>query len=72
VGVTGALMSTFLHRTLDVHLGRVAVAGLAGFLLGVGLGVVTADDRSDRLFYAAVLGTVCAAFASASVAAALR
>jgi hypothetical protein len=71
VGLTGALISTFLHRTLDLHLGRVAVGGVAGFLLGVGLGVVTADDRSDRVFYAAVFGTVCAVFASANVAAVL-
>ena len=72
VGVTGALLSIFLHRTLDVRLGRVAVGGLAGFLIGVGLGVVTADDRSERLFYAAVFGTICAVFASASLAATLQ
>jgi hypothetical protein len=71
IGVIGALLSILLHRTLDVRFGRVVVGGLAGFLFGVALGVATAEDRADRLFYAAVFGTICAVFASASVAAAL-
>jgi len=49
----------------------VVVGGLAGFFFGVALGVATADDRADRLFYAAVFGTICAVFSSASVAATL-
>jgi hypothetical protein len=71
IGVTGALLSIFLHRTLDGRFGRVVVGALAGFVFGVALGVVTADNRADRLFYAAVFGTICAVFASASAAAAL-
>jgi hypothetical protein len=72
VGVAGLLLSIFLHRTLDGRLGRVAVGALAGLILGVALGVVIADDRSDRVFYAVVFGIICAVFASANVAAALQ
>jgi Na+/H+-dicarboxylate symporter len=71
IGVAGALLSTLLHRTLDVRFGRVVVGGLAGFFFGVALGVAAAEDRADRLFYAAVFGTICAVFSSASVAATL-
>jgi len=72
VGAAGLLLSILLHRTLDDRFGHVAVGGLAGFILGVALGVTVAEDRSDRVFYAAVFGTICAVFASANAAAAMQ
>jgi len=72
VGAAGLLLSILLHRTLDDRFGRVAVGGLAGFILGVALGVTVAEERSDRVFYAAVFGTICAVFSSANAAAAMQ
>jgi hypothetical protein len=71
IGLAGALLSILLHRMLDVRVGRVAVGALSGLLFGAALGVVTGDDRADRVFYASVFGVLCAVFASASVRAAL-
>jgi hypothetical protein len=71
VGAAGLLLSILLHRTLDDRFGHVAVGGLAGFILGMALGVTVAEERSDRVFYGAVFGTICAVFSSASVAATL-
>ena len=72
VGAAGLLLSILLHRTLDDRFGRVAVGGLAGFILGVALGVTVAEERSDRVFYAAVFGTICAVFSSANAVAAMQ
>jgi len=72
VGAVGLINSILLQRTLDVRFGRVAVGGLAGFILGVALGVTVAQERSHRVFYAAVFGTICAVFSSANAAAAMQ